>query len=109
MSPATMQALDRPVVRVAAEVLPARMSRPANRFTTVNLADDRVAFAVGTAAELGILTGLLNAERVTGFRRGQEAAEAEQARRPRRIRDVVLAPGSQPISGGILAPGVQPR
>jgi hypothetical protein len=48
-------------------------------------------------------------ERVAGFRRGQEAAEAEQARRPRRIRDDVLAPGSQPVSGGILAPGVQPR
>lgn len=56
------------MTRVAAELLPVRMDRPDRQFTTADLADNRVALALGVEAELGVLTGLLTAERVADFR-----------------------------------------
>ena len=108
MSRETQQALARPVVRVAAELLPVRMSRPDHLFTPADLADDRVAFALGVAGELGMLTGLFTVERAAGYRSGHDAAEVEQDARPglRRGRSLddatIVPPGSRRIPGGIL-------
>lgn len=105
MTSHTMEVLASPVTVAALEVAPLRLGKPHNQFQPKDvLDDDRVAFVVGTFTELGMLTGLLAAEEMAGYRKGQEAAEAGARKRPRVIGNTVLA-ATQPIRGGIVAPG----
>ena len=105
-----MRALAAPVLAIAEAVAPLRLDRPAFQFTRADVVNDiRVAFALAIAGQLAELTGLRSAERVAGVSAGRKQAEAEQRNRPRRVGDVIVAPASVDVPGGVIAPGVQPR
>jgi hypothetical protein len=93
----SMNALAVPVTAIANMIAPLRVGKPANQFTPQDLADDnRIAFVIGIAAQLGLLTGIISAEHTAGIRTGREQSEAEQARRPKVLGTTVFPPGSLP-------------
>jgi hypothetical protein len=97
LSMESMNALAVPVLAIAKTVAPLRLGRPADQFTPADVdGDDRVAFAVAVAAQLGMLTGVMSAERAAGIGAGRKQAEAEQAQRPKVMADAVFPPGVLP-------------
>jgi hypothetical protein len=83
--------------RQEAEAALAAGDEEVNQFTRADVTgDNRIAFAVALAGQLGMLTGLMSAERAAGAAAGMAQAEAEQARRPRVLANTVFPPGVLP-------------
>jgi hypothetical protein len=93
LSMASMNMLAIPVLAIAQAVAPLRLGKPGNQFTLADVSqDDRVAFAVAVAGQLGALTGMSAAEHNAGAEAGRKQLAAEQAGQPRVLADLVLPP-----------------